>query len=267
MHILLKLTICALTSLICTNKRIPKDEINSVPEPTPIQTEHVFKEIIGLPPIKDKAIFMEKLKGFCNFEIDTMSSFREMEKVTTYEKVKIYGSDKDFYLVEYDYGDGCMAAFPWKYQVLFTTKGELVKILDVSRFELVEIFPKEPPFLLTVVATTNGNGVHEIFKMTADTLQNILQCEVRTYDSHEDRSVYEPNELRFTKKDFNKDGINDIAFKGKLVMLMKQTKDGIWYDGDNPAEKIPIEFIFLYDKQSGRFKEKEDYVKKYHFDY
>jgi hypothetical protein len=76
-------------------------------------------------------------------------------------------------------------------------------------------------------------------------------------------------------KDFNNDGLNDIAFVGKIILIQGKTKDGFWYDNeivngktisysvDNPFKKIPVEFIFLYDKQTGHFKANENYTKKY----
>ena len=50
-------------------------------------------------------------------------------------------------------------------------------------------------------------------------------------------------------------------------MLGKYTKDSLWYDvengkpfsAENPADKIPIKYIFLYDKQTQHFKAKEKY--------
>jgi hypothetical protein len=61
-------------------------------------------------------------------------------------------------------------------------------------------------------------------------------------------------------------------------MRTGQTKNGDWFDTetingkevtysiDNPFKKIPVEFIFLYDKQTGHFKAKENYTEKYGLD-
>jgi hypothetical protein len=114
-----------------------------------------------------------------------------------------------------------------------------------------------------------------------DTLENVYEgyydYEIQTYDAHQDNAVFEPNELTLKIKDYDNDGFNDIAFVGKIVLIQGRTKDGIWYDteiinrdtitysADNPFETIPVEFIFFYDKETGHFKAKEDYVEKYRF--
>ena len=51
-------------------------------------------------------------------------------------------------------------------------------------------------------------------------------------------------------------------------MFDSETINGktITYSEENPFKKIPVEFVFLYDKQTGHFKEKENYTKKYGLD-
>lgn len=169
-----------------------------------------------------------------------------------------------------------MAGYPWKYQLLLTKEGKLVKTLTAQRFELVKIFPNQPPLLLVLMATAKGNGGHELYKVTGDTLENVYEgydeYNVKTYDSHQENIVYKPNELILTIKDHNNDGYNDLSFKGDVLFIQGQTENGVWYDNeiingktvtysaDHPFKKIPVEFIFLYDHQSGRFKAKENYL-------
>lgn len=65
----------------------------------------------------------------------------------------------------------------------------------------------------------------------------------------------------------NKDGFNDIVYTGQKLMLGKYTKDSSWYDVENgkpftvenPASRHFVKYIFLYDKQSGHFKAKDNY--------
>lgn len=126
---------------------------------------------------------------------------------------------------------------------------------------------------MIVIATAKGNGGHEIYKISADTLENVYEgyydYDVQTYDAHEDQSINEPFELNIAFKDENKDGFNDIVFTGQKLMLGKYTKDSSWYDVENgksfsienPAERISIKYIFLYDKQTGHFKAKENIYK------
>ncbi len=68
-----------------------------------------------------------------------------------------------------------MLLFPWQYQLLFDNNGKLVEILNASRFELFNVFPGQRPFLLTVLSTSRGNGGHQLFKISADTLENVYE--------------------------------------------------------------------------------------------
>jgi len=271
-----KITILILLMLIGTlcYVQIQKNEKLTVQE-----TEKTFKFVTDFPIIKDTTLFIAELRQTFDLEIHESPVQKENEKITVFKKIKLYGSDEDYFLIEYDWIVGCMAEYPWKYQLLLTGNGKLVKILSGARFDFVTIFPNQNPFLLILVETSRGNGGHELYKISADTLENVYEgyfdYNIRTCDAYEDNRIYEPNELILNVKDFNNDGFNDISFSGKIVLIQGLTKNGIWYDRiingneattysiDNPFMKIPIEFIFLYDKQSKHFKAKENYSEKY----
>jgi hypothetical protein len=281
MKTLLTLTILSFTTFGCSNKQTPKAEKSSVTE-TQENADTIFRQVADFPTIKDTTKFITDLRKIFKLEVDESPVQKANEKITTFKKVKIYGSNNDYFFVEYDYGDGSGAAFPWKYQILLTTDGKLVKTLSGQRFEFVEIFKNENPFLLTVTGTSKGNGGHELYKFSADTLENVYEGysdhAIRTYDAHQDNRIYETNELTLKIKDYNNDGFNDIAFVGKIVLIQGQTKNGDWFDSetkngktitysvDNPFKKIPVEFVFLYDKQTGHFKVRENYTEKYGLD-
>ena len=281
MKTLLTLTILTLTTFGCANKQTPKDEKSTVTE-TQEKTYPIFRQVAHFPTIKDTSTFIADLRLTFGLEVHESPVQKENEKITTFKKVKLYGSDKEFIFIEYDWNVGSMAEFPWKYQLLLTTEGKLVKSLSGQRFDFVSIFPNQNSFLMIVMATAKGNGGHEIYRISADTLQNIYKgyfdYEVQTYDAHQDNKVYETNELTLKVKDFNNDGFNDISFNGKIVLIQGQTKNGVWFDTetingkevtysvDNPFKKIPVEFVFLYDKQTGHFKARENYKKKYGLD-
>ena len=270
MKTVLTLIILTFTAFGCSNKQTPKDE-RSIETETEQQTEKVLRQVADFPKIKDTASFITDLRQTFDLEVHESPVQKENEKITAYKKVKLYGSDKNFFLIEYDWKVGSMAEFPWKYQLLLTSDGKLVKTLSGQRFDLITIFPNQNPFLLTVTATAKGNGGHEIYKVSADTLENVYEgyydYAIQTYDAHEDLSVFEPNELKMEFLDDNKDGFNDIVFTGQKLMLGKYTKDSSWYDVENgkpftvknPASRHFVKYIFLYDKQSGHFKAKSDY--------
>lgn len=270
MKTLLTLTILTLTTFGCSNKQKPKDEKLTVTE-TQQKTEKVFKQVADFPTIKDTTQFITELRQTFDLEVHESPVQKENEKITVFKKVKLYGSDKDFIFIEYDWNVGSMAEFPWKYQLLLTTDGKLIKSLSGQRFEFVEIFENKHPFLLITKITAKWNGGHEIYKINSDTLENVYEgyydYNTRTVVGGEGIYAFEPAELKVNFKDENKDGFNDIVFSGQKLMLGKYTKDGFWYDVENgnpftienPADKISINYIFLYDKQTGHFKAKEKY--------
>lgn len=243
------------------------------------QVDSFFSELKYYPLIKDTNKFISELRQQYDLEIDYNRTQKENEEITTYEKVKIYGSDQEFIFIEYDYKDGCGAAFPYKYQLILTPEGKLVKKMFAQRYEFIEIFENENPFLLAVVGTSKGNGGHEVYKISSDTLEQIFNPDqnyiVRTFDAHQDNYVNEPTELILKIKDYNKDGFNDLVFDGKVLMIMVLSETGVWYDGENingetvtysidsPFKVIPVEYVFLYDSLTGHFSTRENYKEKY----
>ena len=234
-----------------------------------------FKRINTYPDIKDSSTFIRELKDNCHLEVEDGS--RKIEKIDHFTKFKIYGSEKSFFLVEFNWHSGCMATYPWKYQVIFDESGKLLKVLHAIRFELVSIFPESPPFLLSVVSTAKGNGQHELYRVKNGNLINTIKypenfC-VRTYDAHEDMTINIPNELILHIEDVNKDGYNDLVFSGNIVLIMAVSNKNVWYDRendksttinyskDNPFKKIPIKITFFYNPQSGTFYPKGNYTK------
>ena len=262
-----------LLGISCVDQHKPK---KVVPE-MPIQKEETFFGLLAdFPIIADTASFIAELQKTFELESDINVSLKH-GIITTFERVKLYGSTSDFYFIEYDWGySGAMASYPWKHQLLLTQQGKLVKTLSAQRFQFVEVFKNQHPFLLAVVVTSKGNGGHQLFKISGDTLENVYEgyydYATQTYDAHQDIAIYKPNELILSVKDVDLDGYNDLTFSGQLVYIRGQTKLGDWYDSEtingrelqysmeNPFKTKPIEFVFLYDKQTGHFKAKEKYV-------
>ncbi|MBK8561778.1 MAG: hypothetical protein IPN76_00100 [Saprospiraceae bacterium] len=240
------------------------------------ETDTSFGHIAHFPIIKDTTQFISDLRKFLNLEIHESPIQRDSEQITAYKKTRIFGSERDYFIIEYDWKEGPMAGFPWKYQVLLTADGKPLKVFSGQRFELLEVFKGENPFLLITIVSSRGNGGHELYGIKNDSFENIYEgyfdYELKTYDDHQDNMIYEPNELIITLKDDNQDGHNDILFNGNVLYIMGLTDKGIWYESevingkeiiysiDNPFKRIPVEFIFLFDKQTGHFKSKENYV-------
>lgn len=253
-----------------------KIEIPPVAEkPSTVAGDTLFPYLAGCPKIKDSLAFINKLREVARLEVQESPVQAEKQKITAFKKIRLYGSDKDFYLVEYNWAAGSMSQYPWQYQVVFSADGTFVKAIDGERFELVTIFPKQNPFLLTTKVTSRGNGGHRIYKISADSLENVYEgyydYDVRTICSGHDTYAFSPEELHLSFKDENKDGFNDMVFSGQKLLLYATAPDGGQYDTrevngkskpftpDDPAGRLPVKYIFLYDKASGHFKAKEKY--------
>ncbi|WP_079242136.1 hypothetical protein [Chryseobacterium indologenes] len=270
-----KISLAVLLPLLILNCTHKKESVQTGKENPNLKMSIPLEYLADYPAIKDSSKFITNLRQAFDLNIHESQVQQEGEKITVFKKVKINGSDQDYYFIEYDWKVGSTAEYPWKNQLILTQDGKLMKTLSAHRYELVSIFPKENPFLLVTSVTGQGNGGHELYKIAADSLVNIYEGEVRTYDAHEDNKVYEPNELKLKIKDYNNDGFNDIAFTGNLLLIQGQTPQGDWYDFEtingkqvsysvnNPFKKVPVEYIFLYDQKTGHFKEKENYVEKY----
>lgn len=241
----------------------------------PVAAGMVFPYLSGYPKIKDSLAFINKLREVAGLVVHESPVQAAKQKITAFKRIKLYGADKDFYLVEYNWAAGSMAGYPWQYQVVFTAEGRPLKVIAGERFELVTIFPKQNPFLLATIVTSRGNGGHRIYKVAADSLENIYEgyynYDVRTVCTGHDTYAFAPEELNVSFKDHNKDGYNDIIFSGQKLLLYATTPDGLKYDTRtvngkskpftpyDPAKRIPVTYIFLYDKASGHFKAKEPY--------
>lgn len=196
--------------------------------------------------------------------------------ITAYQKIKLNGSKKDFYLIECSYPYMDMASYPGKFQFLINNKGKLIEFFDGIRFELVEIFPKQELFLLVVYSTAKGNGGHGIYKMKNNELVSVFTSyakydNFRTYDAHIDFAVNDPTELTFNINDENSDGFNDVIFSGRIRLLRALSPKGDWFDievvdgkeilynEENPWKTIPVRLVFLYNPKGETFEAKEDY--------
>lgn len=201
----------------------------------------------------------------------------ENDDITAYKKIKLNGSKNFFYLIEYSFPFMSMAGYPGKYQFLMDGKGKFIEIFNAKRFELVEIFPKQEPFLLLVHSTAKGNGGHVIYKIKNNELALVFTSHderglFRTYDAHRDVTVNEPHELTLNINDENSDGFNDIIFSGTIKLLQALNPEGHWFDvevvdgkeimynEENPWKTIPVRLIFLYNPKSEIFEANEDYA-------
>lgn len=218
----------------------------------------MFAGVKEYPFIKDTALFVKQLKGNCHIWL-RLNAFHH-SSINYFKKVELYGSNKSTYLIEWDFHDGPMGEYPWKEQFIFDDKGKLLKLLNEVHIDTETIFPGRKPFLFAMSSTAKGNGMHEIYRIRKDTLQQVydgmLGLRPNTYSTGYFNFSNEPDELYHTYTDVNKDGYNDLLFFGKVI-----------YEAKGKNDTIPVKYIFMYHPASGHFVEKEDYSKKYEYIY
>lgn len=264
--------------LICCRNRTEKAKIEDPPVTEIISAEpdtatvHLVKEF---PALKDTVAFIKQLIGVSGVQVFQSPVQAKEQKITYYQKVRIHGSERSFFLVEYDWKVGPNAGFPWKTQFLLDENGGLISTFFALRWELLKVFNNEHPYLLTVTSTAKGNGAHSLYGFHKGKFEDLLyspdSMAVSTYDQYEDHAVYKPHELSLLVKDENHDGVNDISFHGKILLIRGRSPAGVWYDAemingkkvtyspDHPFRSIPVNYIYLYDTLQGIFRPKENY--------
>lgn len=251
-------------SFACSNEQNSIKNYSNFKELTTMQNQ-IFHYILSYKSKDDSIALITELKQLS--AIFNNGSTINDESIKYYKNKKLFGSDKFYNLLEYSYRTS-ENNNPEKILVLLTHEGKFLQKLFINGLKFLDIFNKQNPFLLTMKKTTKGNGGHILYKISEDKLEYVLDAyntEPRTFDAHQDSSIYEPNELNLVVKDYNNDGYNDIAFKGKIVYIQGQNDKGLWYDFeviknevvyysiDNPFKKTPIEYLYFYDKETGHF--------------
>lgn len=215
-----------------------------------------FREVAQYPTIKDSAAFINALAANCHQYHKKSSA-----EINYFKKLKLLGSNQFYYLIEYDFKDGSTGSYPWKNQYLFTSSGKLVTLFSAERIDIAKIFPEKNPLLICVNVTGKGNGYHEVYCMEKDTVRQIFDyapgTPPQTYDAHGDVSENIPFEFPYTITDVNKDGYNDLVFKGTINYSFEGPEEN--------SKKAPARLVFLYKPSTGLFSPQEDYRKKYAF--
>jgi len=211
------------------------------------------------PKVSDTANFIKALEENCHL----YSNERSSKSLDKFKKIKLNGSTKDFYYIEYSFPISFNAEFPGRHQIILDEKGNFLKAISAVRVDIIKILPTENPYLFAFLSTAHGNGGHEIFRINKDTIEKVFDSFLgdvpQTYSTGYGNQENIPNELYYKFSDKNNDGLIDVVFFGKVrySKLDLGTEDKI----------APVKFIFLYNKENGHFIEQEDYSKKYKFIY
>jgi len=238
----------------CNNTPQEKTTIKPVANKPVAKTKYVYTNLIAdYPIIKDSAAFIEKL--IASSKID-LPSPRFKSVISYYKKLKIYGSNKPVYLIQYYFGEESMMYYPWRYQLFLDETGKYIGNERADSFALITVFKDKNPLLMTVCSDPHGVGYHCFYKYDEkkDSLINILVGDEAgiTYNANDYYEMNEPFGLKLLVKDDNKDGYNDIIFYGKRLSLF-DSKTGKHYTEEKPLEKYDVEFVFLYHKNKDRF--------------
>ena len=242
---------------------VKSKDVVEVPKPEPVEKSDYqtapFEIEKYYPKILDTADFIKALEENCHL----YSNERSSKRLEKFKKIKLNGSAKDFYYIEYSNPLYSNAEFPGRHQVVLDNNGKLLKVITALRLDLVRILPTENPYLFALLATAHGNGGHEIFRINTDTIEQVydgfLGYRPQTYSTGYGNDVNIPNELYHRFSDENNDGLNDVTFFGKV----RYSK----IDLGTEDKVASVKFIFFYNKGNGHFIEKEDYSEKYKFIY
>ena len=219
--------------------------------------------ISALPNISDTSMLIAAIRMKYNLEVDDTHGIEE--SITECNFITIGTGNHKLVLLEYDYKDGCMAAYPWKYQV-FLNEG-CTTPLHIGSYDAIQpIELNNEKYILTTSSTGKGNGIHKLLTYSNDSIINVLDLDyndVPTVDSHGDDGYY-VNPLITSVKDYNLDGYDDLIFSGRRKMLMARTKSGDHYNLEESEYFIkPVAFVFLFDSTKNKYSAQEDYWKKY----
>lgn len=274
--LVLSLALCLSAGAKPKSKKKGKD---AKPKTTKTTSPEVktFKFAKNCPQIADTALFINELKSFTNLEVEDNAVSAKSQQISYYKKVKLFGSEAEYIFIEYQYKNALKPNTYSKHQVLLAKDGRLVQSFQASDFQLVEILPKQYPFLMLLYITADGIGGHSIYKLKDEALESVYDGYTKdgviSYDANEDNKVYDPFELEFVVYDYNMDGTNDISFRGKTVYIQGLTRGGVWvkeevvmgktisYSLEHPFKTEEVKFIYVYDKESGKFVPVTDYSK------
>ncbi|WP_159038668.1 hypothetical protein [Brumimicrobium mesophilum] len=219
--------------------------------------------ILELPNITDTNKLIIALRSKYKLEVDEAHGIQET--ISKCQLVDIGKAKNEFILIEYDYKDGCMAAYPWKYQIIFK-QGNTTPIHIGAYDSIQSIELNNEKYLLATESTGKGNGLHKLLTVSNNSIINVLDLDyddIHTVDSYGDDGYF-VNPLSISVKDFNHDGYEDLVFKGSRKMLMGSTEYGDHYDLKESEYYIkPVVFVFIYDSKSNKYIAQEDYWKKY----
>ena len=128
------------------------------------------------------------------------------------------------YVIEYDFRDANgPSTLPPKVLLVFNAAHKFIGSIRGELIRAQQIFPKQPPFLITYWTSYHGNGFHELWRIKSDTLTAAFDGSnlkgpgsLQTVMFGKEYTTLYPPIFPLKVEDENKDGLNDLVFNGYM---------------------------------------------------
>jgi hypothetical protein len=215
----------------------------------------VFKPILDSLTPKDSAFIPELVS---TYQLEPWSD----AEVVAWEQNALYGYPDSIWFLNIKLpNDSLCLPFGKHYQLIFDLKGHLLYEDSASQASLLKIWADQAPLLMTLVQDCKHQGQHHFFKyekgMMIDIFNVLMESTPATFDqdAESDGFIYKPHQLAIKLEDHNKDGWNDLVFKGQKLILKgpDDKKYNEWY----PYKREKLEYVFLFQKNEDWFVQEQ----------
>lgn len=139
--------------------------------------------------------------------------------------------------------------------LLFDEAGRLFYRQSFGDVEVVAAFNGKEDLLLALHVDCKGNGYHQIYRLIEKRLVNILNPlrdnRIFTYDTDTTGGVFRRKMLQPEFKDLNEDGVLDIVFSGRKLILVNSR--GRRYTTAMPHKALKVNYEMLYNTTQEAF--------------
>ena len=104
--------------------------------------------------VLDTTSFIKSFEENCHL----YSNDRNHKQLDRFKRLKLNGSAKDYYYIEYSFPISSNAEFPGRYQIVLDSKGIFLQVISAVRVDIVKILPAESPYLFALLSTAHGYG-------------------------------------------------------------------------------------------------------------
>jgi hypothetical protein len=139
--------------------------------------------------------------------------------------------------------------------LLFDEAGRLFYRQSFGAIQVVPSFNGKEDLLLALHVDCKGNGYHQIYRLIEKRLVNILNPmgdnRIFTYDTDTTGGVFRRKMLQPEFKDLNEDGVLDIVFSGRKLILVNNR--GRRYTTAAPYKALKVSYEMIYNATQEAF--------------